>query len=40
MHGYDASTKIRSKMIFNIMKKNRFKNIYGQYPDTMIFKKF
>jgi FkbM family methyltransferase len=40
MHGYDTSTKIRSKMIFNIMKKNRFKNIYGQYPDTMIFKKF
>jgi FkbM family methyltransferase len=40
MHGYDINTKKRSKIIFDIMKKNRFKNIYGQYPDTMIFKKF
>jgi FkbM family methyltransferase len=40
MHGYDNNTKKKSELIFDIMKKNRFKNIYGSYPDTMIFKKF
>ena len=40
MHGYDVNTKKKSELIFEIMKKNRFKNIYGTYPDTMIFKKF
>ena len=40
MHEYDISTKKRSKIIFDIMKKNRFKNIYGQYSYTKIFKKF
>ena len=39
MHGYDTITKKRGELIFDIMKKNRFKNIYGNYPDTLIFKK-
>jgi len=40
MHGYDVNIKKKSELIFEIMEKNRFKNIYGTYPDTMIFKKF
>jgi FkbM family methyltransferase len=39
MHGYDTRTTKKSDLIFDIMKKNRFKNVYGSYPDTMIFKK-
>jgi len=40
MHGYDTITKKRAESIFDIMKKNKFKKIYGNYPDTLIFKKF
>jgi FkbM family methyltransferase len=40
MHGYDTITKKRAELIFDIMKKNKFKKIYGNYPDTLIFKKF
>jgi FkbM family methyltransferase len=40
IHGYDINTQQKSDLIFDIMKKNRFKNIYGQYPGTVIFKKF
>ena len=39
MHGYNTRTTKKSDLIFDIMKKNRFKNVYGSYPDTMIFKK-
>ena len=39
MHGYDTITKKRAELIFDIMKKNKFKKIYGNYPDTLIFKK-
>jgi FkbM family methyltransferase len=40
MHGYNAITKKKSKLIFDIMKKNKFKKIYGKYPGTLIFKNF
>jgi FkbM family methyltransferase len=40
MHGYDSNTKKKGGLIFDIMKKNKFKNIYGNYPDTLVFKKF
>ena len=40
MHEYDAITKKKSKLIFDIMKKNKFKKIYGKYPGTLIFKNF
>ena len=40
MHGYDNKTKKISELIFDIMENNRFKKIYGTYPDTMIFKNF
>jgi FkbM family methyltransferase len=39
MHGYDAITKKRGRLIFDIMKKKKFKNVYGNYPGTLIFKK-
>ena len=40
MHGYDENTKKRAELVFDIMEKNRFKKLYGNYPDTLIFKKF
>ena len=40
MHGYDVYTKKKASLIFDIMKKNSFRNIFGQYPDTIFFKKF
>jgi hypothetical protein len=39
MHGYDANTRKKATTIFDIMKKNKFIKIYGQYPGTLIFKK-
>jgi FkbM family methyltransferase len=39
MHGYDENTKRDGELIFDIMKKNRYKNVYGIFPDTLIFKK-
>jgi FkbM family methyltransferase len=38
MHGYNAYTRKRGKMIFDIMKKNKFIKIHGHYPGTLIFK--
>jgi hypothetical protein len=40
MHGYDENTKKRAELIFDILEKNRFKKLYGNHPDTLIFKKF
>ena len=40
MHGYDENTKKRGELVFDIMEKNRFKKLYGNYPATLIFKKF
>jgi FkbM family methyltransferase len=39
MHGYDESTKRDGELIFDIMKKNRYKKLYGNFPDHFIFKK-
>ena len=39
MHGYNEKTKKNAKLIFDIMEKNGFKRVYGNYPDTLIFKK-
>ena len=39
MHGYDENTKRDGELIFDIMKKNSYKNVYGIFPDTLIFKK-
>jgi FkbM family methyltransferase len=39
MHGFDAITKKKGNLIFDIMKNNKFKKIYGDYPGTLIFKK-
>ena len=39
MHGYDEKTKRDGELIFDIMKKNRYKKLYGNFPDTLIFKK-
>ena len=40
MHGYDKNTQRKGQLIFNIMKKNKYKKIYGNYPDNIIFKKY
>tara|TARA_A100001015_G_C14880177_1_gene668104 strand:- start:401 stop:1072 length:672 start_codon:yes stop_codon:yes gene_type:complete len=40
MHGYSENTKKKGDLMFDILKKNRFKKLYGNYPDTMIFKKY
>ena len=40
MHAYDENTKKKGELIFDIMEKNKFKKIYGDFPDTLIFKKF
>jgi len=39
MHGYDEKTKRDGELVFDIMKKNRYKKLYGNFPDTLIFKK-
>tara|TARA_A100001011_G_C13977185_1_gene701744 strand:- start:50 stop:724 length:675 start_codon:yes stop_codon:yes gene_type:complete len=39
MHGYDEKTKRDGELIFDVMKKNRYKKLYGDFPDTLIFKK-
>ena len=39
MHGYDENTKRNGELIFDIMKKNKYKKVYGIFPDTLIFKK-
>ena len=39
MHGYDENTKKNGELIFDIMKKNKYKKMYGNFPDTFIFKK-
>ena len=39
MHGYDESTKRDGELIFDIMKKNKYKKMYGNFPGTLIFKK-
>ena len=39
MHEYDEITKKKSKLILDIMVKNKFKKIYGD-SSTSIFKKF
>ena len=40
MHGYNENTRKKGDLMFDIFKKNRFKKMYGNYPDTMIFKKY
>jgi FkbM family methyltransferase len=40
MHGYNENTRKKGDLMFDILKKNRFKKMYGNYPDTMIFKKY
>jgi FkbM family methyltransferase len=37
MHGYDEHTKKRGELILDIMKKNKFVKLYGNYHDVMIF---
>ena len=39
MHGYDESTKRDGELIFDIMRKYRYTKLYGDFPDTLIFKK-
>jgi FkbM family methyltransferase len=39
MHGYDEKTKRNGELIFDVMKTNRYKKLYGDFPDTLIFKK-
>lgn len=39
MHGYDEKIKRNGELIFDVMKKNRYKKLYGDFPDTLIFKK-
>jgi len=39
MHGYDEDTKRNGELIFDIMKKNKYKKMYGNFPGTLIFKK-
>ena len=39
IHGYDETTKKNGKLIFDIMKKNKYKKMYGNFPGTLIFKK-
>ena len=39
MHGYDEKTKRDGELVFDIMKKNRYEKLYGNFPDTLIFKK-
>ena len=39
MHGYDEDTKRNGDLIFDIMKKNKYKKMYGNFPGTLIFKK-
>jgi FkbM family methyltransferase len=39
MNAYDTNTKNKAELIFDIMKKNKFLKLYGNYPDTLIFKK-
>tara|TARA_B100000780_G_scaffold242589_1_gene185449 strand:+ start:1133 stop:1804 length:672 start_codon:yes stop_codon:yes gene_type:complete len=40
MHAYDENIKKKGELIFDIMERNKFKKIYGNYPATLIFKKF
>ena len=40
MPGYDENIKKKGELVFDIMEKNRFKKLYGNYPSTLIFKKF
>ena len=39
IHGYDETTKKNGKLIFDIMKKNKYKILYGKFPDHFIFEK-
>jgi FkbM family methyltransferase len=39
-HGYNENTKRSGELIFDIMKRNNFKKLYGDYPDNLIFKNF
>jgi len=38
MHGYSENTKKKGELIFDIMKKNKFKKVYGDFPDVLVFK--
>ena len=44
MFRYDENSKKRGELVLDILEKNRFKKLYGNYPGslacTMIFKKF
>ena len=39
VHSFDKKTKINSKKIWNLLKKEKYKLIYGKYPGNCIFKK-
>ena len=39
MHWDSMKVPINGELIFDIMKKNRYKKLYGNFPDTLIFKK-
>ena len=39
MHAYNAKSKKTSSLIFKILKENKYDNIYGSCPGTLLFKK-